>query len=314
MATTPIGAFIEHHYTTVQKPVDHPWLRCSKIGEPCERSLFFDLRWTTPLTYHEGRVERLFQSGHLSESRMVSDLRSIGLTVFDHDEDTGKQFTVSFLGGHLQGSTDGVVLGVPETETAAYGMALLLECKTHNQKSFDEWLRFGVAKSKPLHMAQMQSYMMGLELSKALYLATNKNNDQVEAEIVDYDPAHAQALVDKAERIITANSPPERNESFACRWCRHDPICHKGAWPRANCRTCLSFSFEPDGTWSCDLHKKSLTVEEQRVGCKSHLFVPSLVPGAQVDSSVDHRYVAYELDDGAYVDGADPKRYAPEVA
>src|SRR4051794_25208226 len=90
-----------------------PHLGASLIGDDCERKLFFTFRWAT-VERHDGRLLRLFQTGHLAEHRFVADLRSIGCTVQDVNPETGKQWSVSAVGGHFGGSMDGVVLGLPE--------------------------------------------------------------------------------------------------------------------------------------------------------------------------------------------------------
>ncbi len=305
---------IEQHYSKQQKPVDHPTLRCSKIGEECERSLWYDLRWTTPLERHEGRVERLFQTGHREEQRMIADLRAIGMVVYDKDPNTGMQFSVRFCDGLFNGSCDGVGDKVPGHEKKHH----LLEFKTHNDKSFQSWKRDGVEKSKPTHFFQMQIYMHGLKLERALYVAHNKNTDEVEVERIKYQPAVAKAIIEKADRIIASPEPPPKMESFACRWCRHEKICRYDDWPRANCRTCIEFDFR-EGKPFCNLHSETLTMIEQRAGCAQHLYIPPLVPGEQVDADEKARTITYTLrvttgDEVTYVDGKDVKPEVPELA
>lgn len=316
MATMPelkssVAIAIEANYSNRQRPSDYPTLRCSKIGEPCERSLWYDLRWTTPLERHEGRMERLFQTGHREEKRMIEDLRAIGCKVHDFDMTTGKQWRVSFIDGMLTGSADGVVEGVPGAEKTPH----LLECKTHNDKSFQDWKRQGVEKSKPMHFFQMQIYMHGLKLERALYLAHNKNTDQVDAQRVNYDRNVALAILEKAQRIVSSDRPPAKNESFACRWCRHSQTCNGQDWTRANCRTCIAFEFGGSSEYGrCITHDTALTLDKQRAGCADHRWIPDLVPGEQIDADPETRKITYELRDGAlFVDGEGRKPAAPEV-
>jgi len=304
---SPVALAIEAHYRDVQEPRDDATLRCSKIGEECERSLWYSFRWTTPLKRHDGRVERLFQTGHREEDRMIRDLRVIGCSV------DGTQDDVSFLRGILTGHIDGRVIGVPGAEKTEH----LLECKTHNQKSFDEWKVKGVEAAKPVHYAQMQIYMHGLGLTRALYLAHNKNTDEVESERVKYDPLFAEKLVAKAERIAFADRPPPKQESFACRWCKHEKICRYDDWPRFNCLTCLHANLLKHGEWECTRHLRALSIAEQKAGCASHLYIPDLVPGEQIDADERSATVTYNLrvrsGQELYVDGRDPKPIVLEV-
>ena len=60
-----------------------------------------------------------------------------------------------------------------------------------------------------------------------------------------------------------------------------------------------------DGTWGCARHQRTLTIEDQRSGCGAHLYIPTIVPGRQVDADPDAETVTYELaSGGTWVDGA----------
>lgn len=305
---------IEQHYQASQTLVDDENLRCSSIGNECERALWYGLRWTTPLKRHDGRQERLFQTGHREELRIIEDLRAIGCNVSSRDPNTGKQWRVSFLNGILQGSTDGQIAGVPGAERTIH----LLECKTANDKSFNDFRSKGVEASKPMHFMQMQIYMHGLKLERALYIVHNKNTDEIETERVKYIQQIAEKVVEKASRIAHANEPPPKQESFACRWCKHEKICRYDDWARVNCRTCV-FSGIVDGkTWVCSRDDRFLTYADQKQGCKHHIYIPELVPGEVIDSSESDQTVTYRIrvaheENVIYVDGKDPKLQVPEV-
>lgn len=310
---SPVAEAIERHYRDIQQPQDDPTLRCSKIGEECDRALWYSFRWTTPLIRHDGRLERLFRTGHREEDRMIADLRAIGCDVQDRDPSTGEQWRVE-LTPWLKGSADGQITGVPGAEKTTH----LLECKTHNDKSFQDWRRKGVAEAKPVHFAQMQIYMHGLGLTRALYIAHNKNTDEVESERVKYDPLAANAILAKAERIAFANEPPPKIESFACRFCKHEKICRYDDWARVNCRTCLHSYLATSGEWSCVKHFVDLDIDTQRDGCPDHLYIPALVPGEQIDADEECNTVTYSLrvhsgEGATYVDGRDEKPKVPEV-
>lgn len=310
---SPVAEAIERHYRDVQRPEDDERLRCSKLGEECERSLWYTYRWTTPLERFEGRIERLFQTGHREEERMIADLRAIGCDVIDRDPATGEQWRVTFA-PWLGGSADGKATGVPGAEKTEH----LLECKTHNEKSFAAWKQKGVELSKPVHYAQMQLYMHGLGLTRALYIAHNKNTDEVDAERVKYDPLAAEKLLAKAERIAFAPTPLPKQESYACKWCRHEKTCRYDDFARVNCRTCLHSELTRDGEWRCTAHGRALTIEEQRAGCKAHLYIPELVPGEQTDADEEAQTVTYSLrvhsgNGLTYIDGRDDKPNVPEV-
>jgi Uncharacterised protein family UPF0547 len=130
---------------------DH--LGASLIGKHCERALWFDFRWVTPVQF-SGRILRLFESGQLEEARLVRNLRATGATVLDRDPETGRQWRVEAHGGHFGGSLDAVAIGLKEAPKTWH----VVEFKTHSTKSFFDLTTKGVAQSKPQHWAQMQIY------------------------------------------------------------------------------------------------------------------------------------------------------------
>ena len=61
-----------------------------------------------------------------------------------------------------------------------------------------------------------------------------------------------------------------------------------------------------DARWHCDFHIADLSYDEQMAGCKSHRYLPGLVPGVQYDSDSGKRTISYGLDDGtSWTDGGD---------
>ena len=280
-------------------------IRASSIGKPCERSLWYRFRWATPPEQHDGRILRLFGTGHVEEHRMITWLRMAGVEVLDVDPGSGEQWEVVALDGHFKGHLDGKASGILEAPKTLH----LLECKTHNAKSFAQLVKVGVAVSKPDHVAQMQVYMHLSGLTRAFYLAKNKDTDELYAERVEYDAAHALAILAKAERIRDAHQPPARindnPDSFDCKFCHQHDFCHFGGLALRNCRTCLHATPVAGGNWHCARHDRVLTLGDQKAGCPNHLYLPGLVAGEQVDTNPETETVTYRLPDGSeWVDGA----------
>lgn len=282
------------------------YLGGSVIGQECERRLWYSFRWCQrPELEPDGRMKRLFDRGHREEATFVAELRGIGCTVHDIDPSTGQQFRFKAVGGHFGGGIDGVVLGVPEAPKTWH----LLECKTHNDKSFQALVKQGVAAAKPEHYAQMQVYMHMADLSRALYLAVNKNDDTLYAERVRYDEAEAARLLAKAERVIYAPEPLAKLSNdpafYKCKMCPMSPTCHGEALPPVSCRTCLHATPEPDGDgrWSCARFGCDVTTETQRAAgeqCPEHRYIPALLAnwGEVVDASEAEGWVEYRAPDG----------------
>lgn len=263
-----------------------PHLGASQIGNPCERALWYGYRWCSE-PRHPGRVLRLFESGSLEEPRVINNLRAIGCTVYDSDPDTGKQFNYSEYGGHFAGSLDGVVLGIPEAPKTNH----LLEIKTHNLKSFTKLKLEGVQRAKPMHLAQMICYMGWAELTRALYFAVCKDNDEIHTERIHEDPSAFAEILERARRIITSTEAPAR-QSLDCEWCDHRAVCFDGELPQIHCRTCRRAVPIIEGRgakWRCRRDDSERNQMMQERGCDSHLYIPSLVGFAvAVEEQDDH--------------------------
>lgn len=271
------------------------YLGASSIGHACKRYLWLSFRQVRYSSF-DGRMLRLFNTGHLEEPRMVADLRNAGVQVLEVDPATGEQWAISACGGHFSGHADGVALGIKDAPTKWH----LLEFKTHNDKSFSLLKAKGVAEAKPMHYDQMQVYMHGLNLTRAYYLAKNKNTDELYGERVKYDAVHATKLIAKANSIIYAPEPMQPISSkpdwYECKMCSMHPYCHAGTtalpepMPNVNCRTCIHSTPEADGTWSCAVGSTIGTV------CSRHRFIPMLFPSLEYShtSGSDGLHVFYK--------------------
>lgn len=291
-------------------------LGASIIGKPCERSLWYDFRWVKAAKF-PGRVLRLFETGQLEEARLVRNLRATGATVLEVDPQSGRQFRVSAHGGHFGGSMDAVALNLLEAPSTWH----VLEFKTHSAKSFRDLQAKGVTDSKPQHFAQMQVYMHLSGLKRAMYVAVNKDTDDLYVERVRLDADFAKGLLAKAARVIFSATPPERitedSSWYQCRFCDHAALCHssKSGAPAVaaaiNCRTCLHSS-PVEGGWQCALTAESLSDSEQRSACMYHLYLPQLVNADQIDVGSD--WIEYRLRDGRiWRDSGAPKHFASET-
>lgn len=247
----------------------------SMIGEECSRKLWYSFRWTLAPNF-PGRILRLFETGQLEEQRFVAELNGIGCTVWEEDPDTNRQFTISACGGHFGGSLDGVAMDVPGSKKPH-----VVEMKTHSAKSFKELKAKKVESSKPMHYAQMQVYGSEMGLERFLYLAKNKDTDELYAERGHIKPSIGQALIQKASRIIFSDEPLERISEdpafFKCKFCDYSDVCHGTKAPEVNCRTCAFVTPKDDGSWYCERHQTELTTGDQREACVDHLFNPSTI-------------------------------------
>lgn len=262
-------------------------LGASVIGTPCSRKLWYQFRWAWDKP-GSPQMLRLWNRGHLEEGRMIAMLKMIGCTIYQHDSN-GKQFRMSLIGGHFGGSCDGVAVGLPDYEP---GFPSLTEYKTHNRKSFEKLVDKGLREAKFEHYVQMNLYMKHLDLTWGLYLAVNKDTDELHGELVSYDPRIASMYEQKASAIVLSPVPPPMINPSAswweCQFCDMRPVCRtRKEQPEVNCRTCR-MSQPVDGGWYCNAHPAAnsenglLPEATQRAGCTSHEFIPELWNSATI--------------------------------
>lgn len=247
-------------------------LGASLIGRECPRELWYGFRWST-LKVVPARIVRLFNRGHLEEPRMVALLKTIGCEVWQFDE-TGKQFRISGHQGHFGGSLDAAIKGIPDLPT---GIPALGEFKTHNDKSYQKLVKEGVLSAKWEHFVQQQIYMGKKGLTHSLYMATNKNDDDIHAEIIEFDPKVAKRYEDRAGTLISATSaPPKINNAslgwYKCKFCDHKDVCLTPALPHRTCRSCKHSTPIENGQWFCRGLSKTLSKEDQQAACEDYAF------------------------------------------
>jgi len=250
----------------------------STSGRECARELWYSWRWSTPVKI-AGKLLLLFNRGHLEEARFAAMFLAAGIQVW-REEAPGKQFRVSYFGGHYGSAIDGVGLGFPEMPNEN----MLCEMKTHNKKSFAKlagekdsdgnYVKFpeGVKVAKPEHHVQMQQYMGYYKLKYAMYCAACKDSDDLYFEIVPYEQKVDEGYRNRSHQIIFAKEAPPKittNASFwRCKYCDQRRVCHFGETPDFNCRTCAASYPTEDGNWRCSTHDHAIIDKtRQLTGC-----------------------------------------------
>lgn len=237
-----------------------PYLGMSGVGEPCSRRLYYGFHWTSPRRKLTARTKRIFRIGNLFERMMIDELKDNGMEVYritpegervDLTGDTEElQETLVGFGGHEIGHCDGRIKGVQEAPKTEH----LLELKTMAEKYFKSVKEKGVSVSHPEYYAQCQKYMHKMKLTRAFFIAINKNTCELYIERIEYDKGIATELDRKAQDIIMATEPPPKHYlkgHFKCNFCEHNAVCHEEAEPLKNCRTCEFSDLEEGGKWSC---------------------------------------------------------------
>lgn len=254
------------------------YLGWSVIGEKCERKLWLNLRWAISEKF-DGRMKRLFETGHREEARVISELRAIGCEVRSIDPSTGQQIAVSAFGGHLRGHVDCLVKGLPESPKKWH----LVDVKTCSAKNFAKVQKEGMKVAYPKYWAQAHGYMGELEIEDGMYIFVCKDTDEIYTERFKFEPEVHKANLEKAKRVIFDEripAPISKDPSwYECSYCAGHDLCHGSRLTKnVSCRTCCHSTPMPDSTWHCAQYDATIPTDAQREGCPEHVIHFDLVP------------------------------------
>ena len=201
------------------------------------------------------------------------------ITLMTLDPETGHQFEVVDAGGHVRGHFDGVAHNLPAAPKTPH----IWECKVVNEKSLEKFRSLKASEGEKnalklwnfTYWVQGQLYMLYGHFKRHWTVVAS-------AGCRDWDSCRTELVRDEAEyfaermrsMVQNINELPERvsdnPKAFDCRWCDAKAVCHEGAAPLVNCRTC-AYSRPVEGPqWHCEKYQKTLTPGEQVAGCVAH--------------------------------------------
>lgn len=282
-------------------------ISASTLGKQCDRELFYSLRWVSAPEIFDGRKLRIFERGNIEEDRVVADLKRAGIDIEEVDPATGKQWRFAMARGFLRGKADGVCRGVLEAPKALH----VVEIKSAKAADWRGVKKHGLAKHKPDHWHQLHSGMAGLGIDRGLYIMVNKDTEEILTERLHLDVQEVTRQEVRVEGLLDAHEAPvrasDKPDAFVCRFCKHKAICHEQAPARRHCRTCIHFTFTSDGNGHCERFCEPKRPNSQQAGkdCPAHLYLPTLVPGEQIDADAEAETITYLLANGeTWIDGA----------
>lgn len=241
------------------KSTPRHYLGMSQLGNECSRYLWYYFRWAAN-TEHSAKSERIFRRGDLEEPRVISYLESIGISVTDTQE------TMSDCNGHLSGHNDGIAHNIPDLDGSA-----ILEIKTMSEKYFKTLQKNTLKYANYAYYCQVQVYCHYKKLKYGLFIAVNKNTEELYIEIIEYNKKLAEALVHKGIDIIYSKIPPAKlsddSKYFKCSWCQFKKQCHEFAPYKRSCRTCEKSVVAEKQLWHCTKYDKPLNYDHQLLAC-----------------------------------------------
>lgn len=196
--------------------VERDFLGLSGCGHSCQRYLWYAYNKFKAKKI-EGRILRLFKLGDIIEAQVRDDFIKAGYNI------TSDQKLVKFdwedysLSGHIDGIID---LGYPH----------LWECKSANDRSFKKLIKLGSYKEwNEKYYAQVQFYMLGLDLTDSLVVVYNKNDSSLYCEKIKLDKDYAVKKLQTVFTTISSDALPLRcchsEDYYEARYCDFKEIC-----------------------------------------------------------------------------------------
>ena len=289
-----------------KKSVPSSRLGASSIAKKCERAIWLDFYWAIDKDVSP-KSQRIFKLGNILEDEMEDFLRSsLSLDL----QYTGENQIKVEIAPHFVCMPDGIIFsGVPTAEKTIHTW----ENKSCNKETYNKLIKDGVAIAKPEYYTQMQcemyaaSIFLKKKVERAFFTAYCKDNSEIYSERIDFDEECLNYHLDKAERIRTSNTLPDKISAdstfYICKMCEYSYFCHfTHEIKNINCRTCCHSTPEEDGTWSCALDKEFnwgmgvLDKDMQKYGCDYHAFNPSLMTNfSHIPEISTETSVAYEI-------------------
>jgi hypothetical protein len=282
------------------------YLGMSAIGGPCDAQLWYSFRFADQRTM-DARGARAIMDGHRGEDLMAARLRMVpNITLTTIDPATGNQLRFRTMGGHFSGGMDGVILGLLQSPKTYHVWEHKVSAKWEKLAEFRSTSgeKTALEKWEPKYYGQAQMYMHYSELGRHYTTVDSPGGRNSTSVRTEYNKEAALALVNRAERVIGANEPPQRiseNPSwYQCKFCPAASVCHGLELPKPNCRTCMHATPEPDGDarWSCALKRIDLTLTDQLAGCEHHVYIPALMKKVgydPVDADETENRVIYQV-------------------
>jgi len=207
------------------------YLGASSLGDSCSRKIQYRYMNQKPDKESEfsAKLLRIFQFGHAIEDMAHGWLIKAGFDLKSTDKN-GEQFGFSIAEDQIKGHIDGVICG--GLDELQYPM--LWECKSANDRSFNEFVRKGVKEVNLTYASQIALYQayMNLTENPALFTVVNKNTCEIYYELVPFDKFLAQKTSDKAVEILKAVKHNEvlprvavNSDYFMCKRCEFRNSC-----------------------------------------------------------------------------------------
>lgn len=223
---------VKQAYMQSRKDERRDYLGASLIGHPCSRYIWYEINHYPKLV---GKAEWLWaaEDGHRVEDVVANRLRLVpGIELWTHKPD-GNQYGWQALGGKFRGHLDGVIRGLLQAPKTLH----VWENKCSNHKKFSEFQKAkmdwtekrALEKWNPRYYAQSVVNMHYMNMDRSYTTVCYAGGREIDSCRTEYDPEHAEKMIDKADKILTVKiEPPRISENpdfYQCKMCDRREIC-----------------------------------------------------------------------------------------
>jgi hypothetical protein len=222
------------------------------IGLECVRELAYRYHKVEKEPREEyvsaGELARHAAAGDWTEANMAHWLKLAGFQLLTHRADfqgmpifdaEGKPEQIGFKSARdpatgqsrIAGQVDGVIVAVP----VGIGDRLPVPCIWESKKATaNKWAKFsknGVAGADPVYYGQLQTNMAYMEIEHTLFSILNLDTMIPYWEVVKFDGQAAQALTDRAVRVLESERPEDlpriakERTDWRCKFCDFKERC-----------------------------------------------------------------------------------------
>lgn len=183
-----------------------------------------------------------------------------------------KQWRLVKFNGHVSGYSDGRARHPIYT----VGQWIGVEYKTYNTKRFSALVnsKGGVKTTDYEYYVQVVTYLKEFDLPWCLFLAENKNDDDIYPEIILRDDGTADQRMTTAHTVITSKAMPAKFAQspahHICKMCDFVGVCHNGVPVEINCRSCLHCVAVEDGKFACEKWQAIIPGEKEIMAACPH--------------------------------------------
>lgn len=238
----------------------------SMLNHPCQRHIFYQFRWASNPSKHKAKMLRIFNRGHRDEQQLIKWLKLANIDI-KHKKNNGNQIGYNIYNSHIKGFIDGLIT----IDNKQY----ILECKSINDATYTTIETSKLKDGNKEHYLQIQLYMHFMKIYDAIYIAINKNNDELYVEHIKYNEVDILSIIELIANLLFTQNIPEQihngRQGYICKrfgGCQYSNICLGCEESLKTCRSCIHSeaninSQNNDNSWFCNKHKIVLDIDKQ---------------------------------------------------